>query len=521
MKRFFSVLIPVLILGSLISWRLVQKQSDTADQAKMKSRKGPAVVTLAKVEVRDLVHVFEAEGTVEAPLSVKIAPKITGRIVSLNVREGDRVSKGQALVRIDDSQIEANVRQQTASVAEAQYKLAQAQMNQNPTDVSVNTQIRQQKANVTSAQADYKQVQKSYDAQLAAANANLSDADSKIENAKASVRSAQANIDNAQAKFDRVSSLFKKGYVAAQEVDDAKAALTVQKSALDIAQGQLKSVTAQREAVAQQLVVVKAKGEADIESAKTKLDQAKASLEYAKANTSQKSAYRQSISALKASVDAAQAQLASAKSQRSDTVLTCPLDGFVTGRYADPGAITSPTQPVLAVQFIKQVWVSIPVPEEVCGKIHISQPAKITFDSFPGRTFEASVVQINPSADLQSRQFTVRVIMSNAENLFKPGMFARVAIETDRLKSSVAVPREAVQKDSKGTYVMAMSEDKTAKRVDVAPQGEDTDYIAIGNVIKPGQPVVTLSAMPLKDGQKLVPGGRKGKRGEGKGADKQ
>lgn len=521
MKRFFSVLIPVLILGSLISWRLIQKGASSTEQGGQKGRKGPAVVSLAKVEVRDLAHVFEAAGTVEAPLSVKIAPKITGRIVSLDVREGDRVSKGQALVRIDDSQIEANVRQQMANVAEAQYRLAQAQMNQNPADVSINTQITQQKANVTSAQADYKQVQKSFDAQLAAANANLSDSDSKIENAKASVRSAQANIDNAQTKFDRISSLFKKGYVAAQEVDDAKAALTVQKSALDIAQGQLKSVTAQREAVAQQLVVVKAKGEADIESAKAKLDQAKASLEYAKANTSQKSAYRQSISALKASVDAAQAQLASAQSQRRDTVLTCPLEGYVTGRFADPGAIASPTQPVLAVQFIKQVWVSIPVPEEVCSKLHIGQPAKITFDSFPDRTFEASVVQINPSADLQSRQFTVRVIMSNAENLLKPGMFAHVAIETERIKNAISVPREAVQKDRKGTYVMTLAEDKTAKRVDVTPQGEDTDYIAIGNAMKPGEPVVTLSAMPLKEGQKLVPGGRKGKRGEGKGADKQ
>lgn len=518
MKRWIRIIIPVLLLVSLIVWRLDQKRVENATQGQQRSMKmkGPAVAMLAPVEVRDLASTFDATGSVEAPMSVQIAPKITGRIEMLSVQPGDTVKKGQVLVKIDSTQVEADVQQQMANVAEAQYRLAQAQMSQNPADVAVNTQISQQKAAVTSADADYNQTRKTYDAQLAAAIANLSDAQSKIENSKASVRGAQADLANAQTKLDRIQSLYTKGFITAQEVDDAKAAVTVQKSAVEIAQGQLDSAIAQKESVQQQNNVVKAKGAADIEAAKAKLAQAKSSLEYAQANTSQKSAYRASISALRSSVAAAQASLRSAISKRQDTVLISPLDGYVTGRHSDIGAIASPSQPVLDVKFVKQVWVSIPVPEDVCAKLHIGQPATLSFDSLPGHTFNASILQINPSAESASRQFMVRVILDNKENLLKPGMFAHVSIESDRIKNAVVVPREAIQNDKDGSYVMTVDSGMKAKRISVQSQAEDDKYVSIGNVLEPGTKVVIMSAMPIKEGQTISSGGKRGGKG-GKG----
>lgn len=521
MKRWVCILLPVLILGSLIGWRFVQKRSDEAAMGQQRGArmKGPASVALAPVQIRDIISTFECMGSAEAPIGVKIAPKITGRIMTLDLHEGDRVKKGQVLVRIDSSDVEAAVQQQMAAVAEAQYRLAQAQIAQNPTDVGINSQIIQQKSNVASAKADYNQVKTSYAAQIAATNANITDASSKIENAKATLRSAQANLDNAQTKHDRIVSLYKKGFIAAQDVDDAKAVVAVQKSQVEIAQGQINSATAQREALQQQLNIVKAKEKSDIAASKAKLAQATASLEYAQANTSQKSAYRQSIAALKASVAAAQASLRSAEAKRNDTVLVCPLDGYVTGRYSDPGAIASPSQPVLEVQFVKQIWVTLPVPEEVCAKIHIGQPAKLVFDTFPGRTFSASIVQINPSANVQNRQFTVRAILSNSDNLLKPGMFAHASIETDRIRNAVVVPREAVQRDREGTFMMTVGPDRKAKRIPVTPQAEDDKFVSIGDALRPGQKVIVMSAMPVKDGQTVMSGRRNGPKrgGFGKG----
>ncbi len=499
MARWVRVLAPVLVLAVLIVWRIDQKRTEDKAQADQRAMrmKAPAVVTLASAQVRDLASTFEATGSVEAPLSVKIAPKITGRIDYLEVREGDRVHKGQVLVRIDDSQVEASVQQAAAALAEAQYRLAQAKLGQNSADVSVDTQIRQQKAAKASAQADYNQSVKNYEAQLA-------DAQAKIDAAKAGTRSAQANLQNAKIKYERAQTLFKKGFVAQQQVDDAQAALEVQQASLEVTEQQLSSAK-------QQYSITKERADADREAAKAKLEQAKASVEYAEANTSQKSAYRQSLDALRAGVDAAKASLASAKANRSDTVLKSPLDGFVTGRYSDPGAIASPTQPILAVQFVKQVWVSISVPDSVCTKIHIGQPATIRFDAIPNREFAANVIQINPSADPQSRQFTVRVVMSNANGLLKPGMFAHVSLQTDRVANAVVVPREAVKRDRLGAYVMAPDAQRKATRIAVTTGAEDTDFVSITSGLEPGQKVVTISSSPVREGQMLMEGGGKGR----------
>lgn len=510
--RRLLILVLLLALGLLIGWRVVQKNAEVAGQAAQRAAKmkGPAVVSLAPVQIRDISQTFEATGSVEAPLSVKIAPKLTGRIDYLTVQEGDRIRKGQVLVRIDATEVEANVQQAMAALAEAQYRLAQAKLTQNPTDVGVAAQVKQQKASVASAEADYSQTVETLKAQVAAASASLSDAEYKVENAKAGVNSARANLDNARTRLARLTTLLEKGYVSAQSVDDAKAAVAVQEAALEIAQGQLKSAGALKDAAAEQLKVVKSKGTADTEAARAKLVQARASLDYAEANISQTSAYRQSIAALQASVDAARASLRSAQSKRRDTVLTSPLDGYVTGRHADPGAIASPTQPILSVQFMKQVWVSASVPEDVCSKLHIGGSAVIRLDAFPNRTFAASIIQINPSADASSRQFTVRSILSNPSGLLKPGMFARVSFETDRVRGARVVPREAVLRDKMGAYVIAVDRSNKALRTPVVTDAEDTDFISIGTSLSPGTKVVTMSAMPLKDGQPLMPGGGKG-----------
>ncbi len=139
--------------------------------------KAPAPVTLASVTVQDIVSHFEYVGSVEAPLSVQIAPKVTGRIDFLQVKEGDHVSKGQMLVRLDPSDVQAQVQQQRATLAQAKYRLAQAQITQDPTNVSATTQIKQQEAVVASARADVK-----------TARANLEDAKLKYERSQDPLR---------------------------------------------------------------------------------------------------------------------------------------------------------------------------------------------------------------------------------------------------------------------------------------------------------------------------------------------
>src|SRR5689334_4328763 len=86
-SRWLYVLVPAAILLGLIVWRIgLKHQQAAAQQTMQQARKSaPAVVSLIPARYQEIVKTFEGIGNVESPTTVKISPKIAGRIVFLQV----------------------------------------------------------------------------------------------------------------------------------------------------------------------------------------------------------------------------------------------------------------------------------------------------------------------------------------------------------------------------------------------------------------------------------------------------
>ena len=450
----------------------------------------------------------------------------------LALHEGDSVQRGQVVAKVDDTELQATVRKQIATVAQAQARLLQAQATQNTVGVGVGTQIQQQAAGVAAAQADYAQSTQNYNAQVATADAAVADArskvgvaDAQIANAEAAVRSAQANYDNANTQLTRETNLLQQGAVAQQEADTARTTAAVQKGNVDVANAQLNSAKASRasaqsllESARHQAQIVRTTQKTTIASSLTKVTQAKALLRNAQANTTQPAAYRANLVALQADVSSAQADLTNARAQLAQTSLISPINGFVSARYADPGTLASPGSPVLALQGLREVWATIAVPQEQIRHIGLGQNAEVTVDSLPGRKLTARVIQVNPSGDPASRDFTVRLAMNNGDGALKPGMFARVALVTETYPHVTTVPPEAVENDASGSYVWLIDAESKLHRAPVQVGASDASAVQITQGLHPGDQVVTVSGGRLKDGQAVAinspteVGGKKGKK---------
>ena len=89
----------------------------------------PVDVRVEAVEARDLIASVTASGKVQPRTMVDLSADITGRIVSLRVREGDMVTRGQLLLRIDPAQYEAAVQRAEASLASVRAQAAQSRAN--------------------------------------------------------------------------------------------------------------------------------------------------------------------------------------------------------------------------------------------------------------------------------------------------------------------------------------------------------------------------------------------------------
>jgi HlyD family secretion protein len=83
----------------------------------------PVTVTVAGVTQRDVAPAIQGVGTVEAKVAVNISSKITDRVVSVLVDQGDTIKAGQLMARLDDTQYVAGVNQAEASMRAAEAQL--------------------------------------------------------------------------------------------------------------------------------------------------------------------------------------------------------------------------------------------------------------------------------------------------------------------------------------------------------------------------------------------------------------
>ncbi len=97
-------------------------------QYKKGSKKGTEVRVEA-VEKRDLVASVTASGQVTPRTKVDLSADITGKIVALNVKMGDIVTRGQLVLQIDPQQFESQVQRAEAALANSRARLAQAKAN--------------------------------------------------------------------------------------------------------------------------------------------------------------------------------------------------------------------------------------------------------------------------------------------------------------------------------------------------------------------------------------------------------
>jgi HlyD family secretion protein len=106
--------------------------------------------------------------------------------------------------------------------------------------------------------------------------------------------------------------------------------------------------------------------------------------------------------AARATTERATSAVTLARAQLRQTVLKAPFDGIVADTFIEEGEWTSPSPPALPIPPVldlidtRSIYVSAPMDEVDSGRIQKGQPARLTVDSRPGRSFAARVVEVAP-----------------------------------------------------------------------------------------------------------------------------
>ncbi len=154
-------------------------------------RKNATDVRIEAVKKGDLVAIVTASGWVRPHTKVEVQSDVMGRIVELHVKEGDVVKKGELLLRIDPTQLEAAVERARAGVSQALAMAAQNHANALSAQRAYDRAKEMSKANaslVSQQQLDDAQ------AQAAASNELARSADYNVDVARAALREAEDQL---------------------------------------------------------------------------------------------------------------------------------------------------------------------------------------------------------------------------------------------------------------------------------------------------------------------------------------
>jgi len=354
MKKVILIIVALLVVAGIVAFMVFKAQS------------GYTTVLTGKVVRQDLATIVSGTGQIKPKTYVNVGATSFGRITHLMVKEGEHVTRGQVLAKVENVQPEANVDAQKASIASA------------TTDVS---------------------------SFIAAENT-----------ASANIEHAKADLEQKQLDWDRAKALYQQQLIAKQDFDAKKAAYDL---------------------------------------AVATLAQCNAAFVQSKAQTASS----------RAKVTNSQATLRSNIDALDKTVSVAPFNGIVTnlpvreGETVVVGIQNAEGSTLMTLADMSVITAEVKVDETDIVNIQMGQPADVTVDALPGRTFKGHVTLVGDQAILRStgiatsqsttgteeaKDFKVVVTLDQPDDALRPGLSTTAKITTAHKPGVLTIPIQAL-----------------------------------------------------------------------------
>ena len=309
---------------------------------------------------------------------VNIAFKISGKMIERTVNEGDVVKRGQVIARLDREQLERQKEREQATLAGAQSTVTQL------------LTLVQWQGETLAGDGDLRK------AELALAEARLKELlagarSQEKQQAQAAVEEARAEAERAKKDWDRAQALFKNDDITAAQHDQFRTRFEASAATL-------------RRLEQQAALVEEGPRQEEIEMARAQVARAKASLRLSDANRLELRRKQEDVTTRRTDVERARAQLALIESQLGDTVAVSPVDGIVLVKSAEPGEVLAAGTTVVTIADLEHPWLRAYIREQDLGRVKIGSKAKVTTDSYPGKSYSGRVSFISSEAEFTPKQ---------------------------------------------------------------------------------------------------------------------
>ena len=220
-----------------------------------------------------------------------------------------------------------------------------------------------------------------------------------------------------------------------------------------------------------------------------------------------------------AALEQARALLQVAEAQYRNTLIRAPFKGVVLKKMAEVGESVAPIPPgvnissssgaIVALADLETLEVEADVSESNVARLGDAQPAEVSVEAFPDRTYKAVLRQIIPTADRTRATVRVKVTILDKDADLKPEMNAKVNfIEKEAAPASpaatgapptITIPNDAVV-DRGGAATVFEVKDGRARARAVVTAGTREGQVVVREGLQGSETLVLRPPTTLKDG---------------------
>jgi membrane fusion protein, multidrug efflux system len=275
------------------------------------------------------------EGTDDAQIDGHIIPisgRVPGTVVSVNFEDNQFVDKGTVLVQLDQTDYKIAVQRAEADLADA-------------------------RAGASAATTGVPIARSTYNSQLASVEAALATAQQQSAAASAALREAEANHNRIAADVKRFASLVAKDEISRQQYDTAVAQEQAAAASVDSARAQ-------------------------VAAANSRVVEARAAISAAQTAPQQIQVTQAKAGSANAAVARAQAAVDQARMNLQYTTIVASEAGIISKRNVEPGQVIQAGQPLFAIVYLEDIWVTANFKETQLQKMKPGDGATIHVDAY-------------------------------------------------------------------------------------------------------------------------------------------
>jgi RND family efflux transporter MFP subunit len=200
-------------------------------------------------------------------------------------------------------------------------------------------------------------------------------------------------------------------------------------------------------------------------------------------------------------LDQAQISLQQAEWRLAQATLEAPISSIVTAVLVDQGEVVGAGQTVVVLSDHVNLEVEVNLDQTDVVRIVQGKTVAVTLDAFPGIEMSGEVIEIAPSADIQSGVvlYPVTVRLDPTDLSLRLGMTANVTFPIEQHSDTLLVPFRAVETEGGQAYVTRVTGLGSERVAVTLGLITDTQVEILGG-LETGD-VVTVYANPIQDAE--------------------